>query len=190
MKLRFAAVLVFAAAALFAEVQGETPAPEVGLKAVVKKCQVCDGKGKLVLSPPDKGQHAGSGMSKRHWDVTSECPVCDGKGKRKTYRTFLRVKDAPEGMKACPNCGWAGCKPCRKCKGGGIVPCKCRGCENGWIITKSDQLMSGKRRRPPTVTPCPECRGVGKVKCQDCEGTGGEPCRKCNGEGLDPKSRQ
>ena len=169
--------------ALFAVFAAEQP-PQNGARFTTSKCPARKGEGKLVLSPPAHGQYRGAIEPKSHWDIRLACTICGGKGRVKTYRTSMPpIKDGPP---PCPTCGWTGVEKCRKCSGAGIVRCKAPDCKNGWNVTKysttsSKHASSGHMKTK--VTPCPECKGLGKVVCADCEGLRATPCRKCNGLG-------
>ncbi len=157
-------------------------APAVhGMRTVTVSCATCNKTGQLRLRPPDKGQHDGSINAKSHWDVKLACPVCGGKGKRKVYR--LKTDPIAE-VPACRACGWTGVERCRKCRATGLVKCPGRDCRAGWIIEKQP-VGSGRNNRhfKMSVTPCPECGGMGKIVCMECRGMEGTPCRACNGLG-------
>lgn len=157
---------------------------EVGAKTIVVKCKICDGAGKLVLRPPDHGQYIGAIEPKSHWDVRLACPFCGGKGKRKVYRTSMQpVKD---GTPPCMSCGWTGVEKCRACSSSGAVRCNARDCRNGWNVSKvplTNSSRSYSAKKKTLVTPCPECKGIGKVPCSSCDGMRATLCRKCNGLG-------
>ena len=179
----FAAASVIAAAA-FAEQDAK---PAYGLYRYMAKCQNCGGRGMKVLSPPDMGQFGGGIERKSHWDVKAVCPVCGGKGRHSVLRLNVDPSDEFKDLPPCRKCGWSGVEKCRKCKGDGFVPCRGRGCRSGWIVTESSERASGGRKKPPTVTACPECHGFGKVRCADCDGCRGVQCSSCKGVGFNAK---
>ena len=46
-----------------------------------------------------------------------------------------------------------------------------------------NRIRRSSSRKPPTVTPCPECKGVGKVVCPVCKGMRADLCKRCFGTG-------
>ena len=60
--------------------------------------------------------------------------------------------------------------------------------KDGWIVT--EQAQNSKYKKPPVVTPCPECHGLGKVVCAECRGTGGLTCPRCHGVGRAEERRK
>jgi len=170
--------------ALAATLCGAQNTAQEGAVQIVAKCNACNGDGKLVLTPPDHGQHRGAIEPKSHWDVRIACPACGGKGRLKVYRTSMPpLKDGPP---PCTTCGWTGVERCRKCSGSGLVKCTATNCKGGWIVTKQSTTYSKHASSSYTktkVSPCTECKGLGKVVCAECEGLRGTMCRKCNGLG-------
>lgn len=167
----------------------ETVPPPVaannGMRIVKVPCATCGKTGRLQLHPPDHGQHNGSINAKDHWDVKCACPVCGGKSVRSVYR----LSTAPiETIPPCRACGWSGVERCRKCQATGLVRCPGRECKDGWIVRRNE-VGSGKYNRhfKMTVTPCPECNGLGKIVCPACRGMEGLPCRICGGMGKKVK---
>ena len=88
-----------------------------GLMSVLSDCQVCKGKGTVLIEKPFE-----------------ECPVCQGTGAQRNARlTCLAcggkgVLHIGEGMKVCPECGGSGKtgsvglrKYCLKCRGTGKI---------------------------------------------------------------------
>ena len=174
---------------------GETPAqgsatngaPKLAASKVRVKCAVCNGKGHLTLRPPDYGQHGGRIESKSHWDIKLDtCPVC---GRGHGWRTVWDLtQPEPSSEPPCLTCGWSGLTSCRKCLASGLAKCPRSDCKDGWIVTKAQNTSRrSTSRKPPTVTPCPECKGVGKVICPACQGLRAELCKRCFGTGR--KSR-
>ena len=183
LQLAFAAAML-AAFSAHAEAEGR---PSHGMYRYVAKCQPCGGRGTRVLSPPDFGQFAGGIEKKSHWDVKAVCPVCGGKGRHAALRLTVDPSEELKDLPPCRKCGWSGVERCRKCKGDGFAECRGRGCKSGWIVTESTERASGGRKKPPTVSPCPECHGFGKVECPDCDGCRGVQCQSCKGVGYNAK---
>ena len=171
--------------------QGESAAtnrpPKLAAEKVRVKCSVCKGKGQLTLRPPDYGQYGGRIESRSHWDIKlDECPICGrGHGWRMVWNL---TQPEPSAEPPCMTCGWSGLVQCRKCLASGIIKCPRSDCKDGWIVTKSQSTSRrSSSRKPPTVTPCPECKGVGKVICPTCQGLRAGLCKRCFGTGR--KSR-
>ncbi len=155
----------------------ETPSLVLRTKKV--KCPTCDGKGSLVVRPPDMGQYDGRMENVKHWDKRLDpCPTCAGKRRLEMYD--LSPCEPAEGVSPCPACGWSGLKACRRCKGDGMVKCPGAGCRDGWVITPS---RDKKHHPAPTVRACSACQGVGRVPCRECRAKGATPCPKCFGTG-------
>ena len=168
-------------------------------KETYRKCPACGGRGRLVLTPPDYGQHEGeiNAAKSKRWDVKVDpCPICKGKRRLATLETS---GEPQEGESACSACGWSGAVACRKCKKQGTVKCehhfqgvkrairhlnkKQMGdirCKDGWIITEYGYNEKHIKKK---VEPCPECRGTGLAVCRECEGRQATVCKKCLGEG-------
>jgi len=163
-------------------------APKNGVQKIIVKCKMCDGSGKLLCRPPDHGQYKGAIEAKSHWDVRMSCPFCNGRGRLKVYRTSMPpLRDGPP---PCTSCGWTGVEKCHMCKGTGAVRCNEQDCRNGWVVSKQSATTSrysSSSRMKVKVTPCAECKGVGKVTCTNCDGLRATVCRKCNGLGQDRK---
>lgn len=185
--------------------------PVVGMHT----CAECKGSGKIVLTEPDYGQHAGRIGSQPKKKI--DCPLCGGKGRWECYRDPSQVR--LELMRAretnletlgepCLACNWSGLEACKSCKGAGVCVCDQEGCKGGWIVTRTTKVTqrtksgsngswrgsSSASRRTSTrketkinVAECPRCRGVGKVRCPECGGRKASPCRKCGGTGIDPR---
>ena len=154
-------------------------APKLVLRTKKVKGPTCDGKGSLVVRPPDMGQYEGRMENIKHWDKRLDpCPTCGGK--RRVGGYDMSPRDPVEGVDPCPACGWSGLKPCRRCKGADMVKCTGSRCKEGWIVTPSHD----KKHHPaPTVRACSTCKGVGRMKCLECRGMGATPCPKCFGTG-------
>ena len=183
------ALMVAALGALAdAPVQAERAAvtngpPKLAATKVRVKCPVCQGKGHLTLRPPDHGQYGGRIESRSHWDLKLDpCPICGrGHGWRKVWDL---TQPEPSTEPPCMTCGWSGLVQCRKCLASGIAKCPRSDCKDGWIVTKAQSTYRrSSTRKPPTVTPCPECKGVGKVVCPACQGLRAELCKRCFGTG-------
>ena len=157
--------------------------PKIAAEKTRVKCAVCRGKGSLTVRPPDHGQYGGRIEALSHWDIKLDpCPICgNGHGRRTVWDLS---QPEPRADPPCMTCGWSGLVPCRKCVASGIVKCPRSGCQDGWIVTKAQSASRrSSARKPPTVTPCPECKGVGKVVCPACSGMRAELCRRCFGTG-------
>ena len=175
---------------------GEVPArgaaatnvpPKLAAEKVRVKCTVCKGKGQLTLRPPDYGQYGGRIESRSHWDIKLDpCPICGrGHGWRMVWDL---AQPEPSTEPPCMTCGWSGLVQCRRCLASGIDRCPRPDCKDGWIVSKvQNTSRRSSSRKPPTVTPCPECKGVGKVVCPVCKGMRADLCKRCFGTGR--KSR-
>ena len=85
-----------------------------GLMSVLAECQVCKGRGTVMIEEPYE-----------------ECPVCHGSGAQYNKRLNCLacggkgVLPVKKGMKTCPECGGSGRDPmglyCLKCKGRGKI---------------------------------------------------------------------
>lgn len=185
MKFCFSFFLIFVLALSCTANPQDKKTPNIGATFIIAKCGTCKTKGEITLSPPNHGQHRGAIEAKSHWDIDLKCPICSGRGRLKTYRTSMPpVRD---GTPPCTSCGWTGVERCRKCIGTGTARCKAPGCKNGWIITKRSTTNSRhatSAHMKTSVTPCTECKGLGKVKCAECEGLRARTCRRCNGLGM------
>ena len=186
-----AAAGVTTALAADGDAKGQTAAtnapPKLPAEKVRVKCTVCKGKGQLTLRPPDYGQYGGRIESRSHWDIKLDpCPIC---GRGHGWRTVWDLtQPEPSTEPPCMTCGWSGLVQCRKCLASGIDRCPRPDCKDGWIVTKAQNgSRRSSSRKPPTVTPCPECRGVGKVVCPVCKGLRADLCKRCFGTGR--KSR-
>lgn len=178
-KVLFAAVtvLLFAMAPVGASTNEP---PSLAASKTRIKCVVCNGKGHLKVRPPDLGQFGGRIEHRSHWDVKlNPCPVCErGRGWREAWDL---TQPEPTASAPCTKCGWSGIIQCRRCIASGIADCPRSDCKDGWIIEKSGR--SHRYRKPPKVSPCPECKGVGKVVCPYCKGMRAEMCNRCFGAG-------
>ena len=176
----------------------------VGLPQVrTEPCPACHGKRSLALTPPNLGQFdgeigvtQGTPFKTHRFDVKYDrCPLCDGIGRRQ-HLTFKRQPPPPDpsGMTACPACFATGATPCQKCRKTGFVSCtKCqndRSKKPGWILTEEKTAGRTSRHMKKTVSPCGECKGLGKETCPTCNGLGGAPCNKCMGSGYIVKERR
>lgn len=186
-----AAAGVTTALAADGDAKGQTAAtnapPKLAAEKVRVKCTVCKGKGQLTLRPPDYGQYGGRIESRSHWDIKLDpCPIC---GRGHGWRTVWDLtQPEPSTEPPCMTCGWSGLVQCRKCLASGIDRCPRPDCKDGWIVTKAQNgSRRSSSRKPPTVTPCPECKGVGKVVCPVCKGLRADLCKRCFGTGR--KSR-
>ena len=157
--------------------------PKLAATTTRVKCSICPGKGSLKVRPPDVGQFTGRIESRSHWDVNLDpCPVC---GQGHGWRTVWDLtQPEPKTEAPCTKCGWSGLVQCRKCLAAGVADCPRSDCRDGWII---EERPGGSRRKsarkPPSVKPCPECKGVGKVVCPVCKGMRAELCNRCFGTG-------
>lgn len=178
-------------------------------------CEICGGKGEIVLQEPDHGQHQGRIGSTPKEKVS--CPICGGKGRYERYRDpskvqmeMMRERERllEERGEPCVNCNWSGIEACKKCKGAGLAACGEKDCKGGWIVTKTTKVTkksssggrgnyggyrssnrsSSKVETKINVTKCPRCKGVGQVRCQECGGRRAQACRKCGGIGIDPRA--
>ena len=149
------------------------------------KCTVCKGRGHLKVSPPDLGQFGGRIEHRSHWDVKlNPCPICErGRGWRTTWNL---TQPEPTESVPCTKCGWSGIVHCRKCLASGIVDCTRSDCKDGWLIEKSSSYRRSSRK-PTSVRPCPDCKGIGKVVCHTCKGMRAELCNRCFGTGVKRK---
>ena len=157
--------------------------PKLVMEKTRIRCSVCNGKGRLKLRPPEYGQYGGRIESRSHWDITLDpCPIC---GKGHGWRTAWDLtQPEPRTEPPCTACGWAGIVQCRKCLASGIVKCSNRDCKDGWIVTKAQSsYRRSSSRKPPTVTPCTECKGTGKMICPECKGMRANVCKRCLGTG-------
>lgn len=85
----------------------------------------------------------------------------------------------------CAACQGLGRSDCRGCGNSGYVPCKAKGCEQGWVV-KEDLNALGATSVIKRREPCAECAGSGRVACAACQGAGGVACKDCNGSGKRP----
>lgn len=83
----------------------------------------------------------------------------------------------------CPDCQGFGLADCRTCGATGTVPCKAKGCDNGWILSDPTSTLDSKAAAIKTRKPCPTCGGTAQVTCSACAGRGAQTCRKCEGSG-------
>ena len=151
------------------------------------KCAICGGKGSLKVRPRDVGQFAGRIEDRSHFDIKVDpCPIC---GKGHGWRTVWDLtQPEPRTERPCSTCGWSGLVQCRSCLASGIVKCPHSGCKDGWIETKVQSTSRrSSSRKPPIISACPECKGVGKVVCPVCKGMRADLCRKCLGLGRKMK---
>ena len=157
--------------------------PKIAASKVRVKCPVCRGRGSLTVRPPDHGQYGGRIESRSHWDIKLDpCPICE---KGHGYRIVWDLaQPEPSTEPPCMSCGWSGLVQCRKCLASGLVKCTNRDCKDGWIVTKAQSAYRrSSSRKPPTVTQCRECKGVGKIICPECKGMRAELCKRCFGTG-------
>ena len=173
-------------------------------RTTVERCPACKGERRLSLTPPNLGQHdgeidvtPGKPFTTHRWDVRhSRCPLCKGTGRHELWATKVSPPEDRADKDPCTTCWWSGVEPCRRCNQTGFADCsKCknsrRGSKPGWIV--EEQKTSGRitsrtsRNKKITVSPCPECSGIGKIPCTACNGMGGKPCKRCKGEGYTPK---
>ena len=157
--------------------------PKLAATKTRVKCSVCRGKGTLTLRPPDHGQYGGRIESRSHWDIKlDQCPICGSGHGWRTVWDLTQPEPSPE--PPCMTCGWSGLVQCRKCLASGISKCPRSDCQDGWIVTKvQNTSRRSSARKPPTVSPCPECKGVGKVICPVCKGLRADLCKRCFGTG-------
>ena len=184
----FFAAAFSALACAAAEAPDGGAVPSRGVYHFKAKCRLCGGAGKISVAPPDKGQFDGLINSKSHWNSKAVCTACGGRGRREYLRTEVYPSGDVAEMPPCRKCGWSGVEKCRKCVETGYVRCRNPGCSSGWNVVESSGSMSGGRKKPPSVTPCAECRGLGKVVCAACGGRGGVPCSECKGVGFDSRA--
>lgn len=83
----------------------------------------------------------------------------------------------------CPDCQGFGLTDCRKCGATGYIPCKAKGCENGWIVDEPLNQLDSKSVALKARKPCPMCKGTALVPCPGCSGRGALTCSKCEGTG-------
>ena len=166
----------------------------------ITRCPACKGARSLSLTPPNLGQHdgeigvtAGKPFANHRWDVKHDrCPLCKGTGRHETWVLKGRPPEDRADKEPCTTCWWSGVEPCRRCDHTGYAECpKCktsrRGSKPGWIV--EEQTSSGRtsRHRKITVSACPTCGGIGKIRCSACDGMGGQPCRRCKSAGYTAK---
>ncbi len=94
-------------------------------------------------------------------------------------RARLRVAAASP----CPVCVGLGLEDCKKCGATGRIPCKAKGCEDGFVVEESLNTLDSKSSAIKTRKPCPVCQGSGEVACPTCSGRGAVACKKCEGTG-------
>ena len=174
-------VALGSAMAVAEESAGNPNPPSIVASKTRVKCMVCSGRGYLKVSPPDVGQYVGRIEHRSHWDVKlNPCPVCArGRG---WIETWNLTQPKPTESVPCTKCGWAGIVQCRRCMASGIADCPKSECKDGWIIEKSSASRRSSRM-PPSVKPCPECKGVGKILCRTCKGMRADLCNRCYGTG-------
>ena len=177
----FAGLVFFGCVAAFADESAVAPSALAATRTRVK-CVICKGRGHLKVSPPDHGQFAGRIEHRSHWDVKlNPCPICTkGRGWRETWNL---VQPEPAAAAPCTKCGWSGIVQCRKCLATGIAQCSRSDCKDGWIVEKSGNYRRSSRQ-PVSVSPCPDCKGVGKIVCRACKGMRAELCSRCFGTGT------
>lgn len=86
----------------------------------------------------------------------------------------------------CKDCQGIGRQTCATCRGLCRTKCRQTGCDGGWIIKKSTNVLTPKtalRQR----TPCPSCQGTGWTACSGCRGSGAVACAACQGSGQPPR---
>ena len=162
-------------------------------------CPACHGKKSVSLTPPNLGQFDGEiGVTQgqpfkiHRFDVKYDrCPLCDGSGRHE--RMTMQRQPPPADSDAttpCSSCFATGATACQKCRKTGYISCtKCksnRSKQPGWILTEEKTAGRTSRHMKKIVTPCGECKGIGKVECPACEGRDGTICKKCNGVGFVP----
>lgn len=151
----------------------------------MRKCEICESRGQVVLRPSERlVKLAGNGSigTRSRFDRKVKCPVCNGSGRRKV----MNLEDRPpvEDVIPCRKCGWNGFSVCKKCAGEGLLPCKARNCDNGWIFSKREKGGNGQMVAA-SLDVCHECGGTAKVECKSCLGAGGIVCPRCHGQGFD-----
>ena len=175
-------------------------------RTTIERCPACNGARSLSLTPPNLGQHdgeidvtPGKPFTTHRWDVRhSRCPLCKGTGRHELWATKANPPEDRADKDPCMTCWWSGVEPCRRCNHTGFAECpKCknsrRGSKAGWIVEEQRTKTSGRitsrtsRHAKITVSPCPECSGIGKICCAACNGMGGQPCKRCKGAGYTPK---
>ena len=183
-KIRLLVVFALASVAASAKAPADQPLAIAASKTRIK-CAVCNGRGHLKVSPPDHGQFGGRIEHRSHWDVKlNPCPVCErGRGWRETWDL---VQPEPSEAAPCTKCGWSGIVQCRRCLASGIADCPRTDCKDGWIVKKAIQHRNSARSQM-TVSPCPDCKGVGKIVCGVCKGLRAELCNRCFGTGKKRK---
>jgi hypothetical protein len=166
-------------------------------------CPACHGKRSLSLTPPNLGQFDGEiGVApgvpfKTHrFDVRYDrCPLCNGSG-RHEHMTMQRLPPPADSdaTTPCASCFATGATACQKCRKTGYISCtKCQSNHSkqpGWLLTEEKTAGRTSRHMKKIVTPCGECKGIGKIECPACEGRGGTTCKKCNGEGFVPRKER
>jgi hypothetical protein len=159
--------------------------PSMAASKTRVKCTICNGRGHLKVSPPDVGQFQGRIEHRSHWDVKlNPCPVCyRGRGWREAWDL---TQPEPTEAAPCTKCGWSGIIQCRRCLASGLADCSNSNCKDGWIIDKASSYKRSARK-PESVRPCPECKGVGKILCKVCKGMRAAICNRCYGAGAKRK---
>ncbi len=89
---------------------------------------------------------------------------------------------------SCERCAGLGRVDCSVCKGGGNIPCRGKGCDNGWVEVEHSSKLKGSKLGDSSLSgiksKCSSCQGTGKVPCKRCNGEGSFVCKGCNGSGL------
>ena len=97
--------------------------------------------------------------------------------------TRLRCRLRHAAAAPCTQCQGFGLDDCRKCGATGYVPCKAKGCQEGWIVEDALNTLDSKSAALKKRKPCPVCNGSAKVPCASCQGRGAQTCARCNGSG-------
>ncbi len=160
----------------------------------MEPCPACNGRKSLSLTPPNLGQfngeigvEPGKPFASHRFDVKHDrCPLCSGSGRHKRFSMQRQPQPENAAVAPCASCLATGVAPCKKCRSTGYAACtKCRNAKKpGWILSEERTAGRTSRHMRKIVTPCQECKGLGKVICPACEGLGGSVCKKCAGAGY------
>lgn len=154
------------------------------------RCRACGGSGRVMrrrtVAERKTAQAAGESAAEtvfrtlgftqegNAWVPQSLAPLLD-------IRLRCRLRHAA--ASPCAQCRGFGGEDCRKCGATGYVPCKAKGCQEGFITEEATNTLDSKAAAIKKRKPCPECGGTAKVPCATCQGRGMQTCTRCNGSG-------
>ena len=154
------------------------------------RCRTCNGTGKALRRRTVAERKTAQGVAGKSSETVYRSMGFVQEGNALVPQAIAPLLDIAQRCRLrnaaatpCAQCGGFGQEDCRKCGATGYVPCKAKGCQNGWVVEDALNSLDSKSAAIKTRKACPECGGSAMIPCTACQGRGAQPCTRCNGSG-------